>query len=149
VLRYEVRLNSKKQIAGAMASCNLIGSLSLHDLFSMSFSRQVLQHHWQKLYGKVTLSQLDSDKPEQILANILLDPNRKGPRDALAQFGMSILLESSDPRLTRKLLEDRFGKHVWNRLKSLRAPPGKQNYRAFLHIEESLKAFLPTHLAQI
>lgn len=149
VLRYEVRLNSKKQITNELTTIKSTAQITLHDLFSTTIAQNVLKRHWKRFFQNLDLLQLDTDKPEHILANILKEPGQKRPLNILARIGMTFLLKNSDPRRIRRLLEDALGDHVWGRLKSLRSPPDKRNYRAMLHIDQSLEQFSPTKLADM
>jgi len=47
----------------------------------------------------------------------------------------------------RNVLEARYGKQAWYRIKPLLKPPEPYRYTAFVHIDEALQRFTPTRMS--
>ncbi|MBI2797725.1 hypothetical protein HYX70_00310 [Candidatus Saccharibacteria bacterium] len=144
LLRFEVRLGNKRMIGSYLKKSGCDGDLTFKELFSEKVAQAVLTHTWEKFRNNMPLVEFDKGY-ENLLANILKDQSIK-PQQALAKFGLLILTADLDSRQARKLLDDRFGKHAWNRLKSLSRDPPQQQYEAVLVIDKFLSQYEPIQL---
>ena len=149
VLRYEIRLNGKKKIETALAGVGYKDALSFRQLFSSDISKRLLQDHWLRFFENLPLIPLDAPTPDKLLANILQSESITRPAQAAAALGMNLLMAGSDARYARSLFEDRFGKHVWSRVKHLATPPRKVQYQSILRLNSAIQDFMPTRLENI
>lgn len=123
VARFEVRLNGKRKIRLTLQQAGLHDTgLTIKDLFKVEVARVVLLYKWHSIVDNIPASTLLTLSPDLLLAQIIKDPNinLRGTIDA---FFMAQLLSSNDNRYVRNVIEDRFGKHAWNKLKDSRGPP--------------------------
>jgi hypothetical protein len=83
------------------------------------------------------------------LANILQSSGLMGPRQAVAELGMMLLLKDSEQRYVRTLLEERFGKHAWSRLKPLIQKLERRQLKSLIGVNNTIKEFEPTKIKEI
>lgn len=144
LLRFEVRLGNKRTITAYLNKAGCNSGLTFKELFSEEVAKAVLIYTWDKFRSNIPL--VDFDKGyDNLFANILKDPTAK-PQQALAKLGLLILRSNLDSRQARKLIDDRFGKHAWTRLKSLSRDPPQQQYKAVLVIDKFLRQYEPIQL---
>lgn len=149
VLRHEVRLGAKAKIRSSLEAIGYVGPLTLAGFYSVELAQCFLMNHWDSFFANLPKLVLDSDEPDKVFANILLAPDLTGPREAMAQLGMTVLMQGSDHRGLRTLVEDRFGSHAWARLKPLLKKQPRGQYKAILAVTKALDDFKPTHLEEI
>lgn len=148
-LRYEVRLGTKAKIRSSLETVGYVGSLTFKGLYSSELAQCFLMSHWDSFFANLPKLALDSDEPDKVFANILLAPDLTGPREAMAQLGMTVLMQSSDHRGLRTLVEDRFGSHAWKRLKPLLKTQAKGQYKAIVAVAKALDDFKPTRYEEV
>ncbi|MCA9388962.1 hypothetical protein KC644_04390 [Candidatus Berkelbacteria bacterium] len=143
VLRFEVRLNGKDKIRRSLSCVESSYDLVFEQLYSEELAKKVLIAYWAEFFGKIRKIDLDQNTPIDLLENILREPTLTGPQQGLARLGMVIVSAESDSRHLRNLLEDRFGKNTWNRIKKLAETPHKSRYKSLIELEKQLKDFQP------
>lgn len=148
VLRYELRLGRKGIIKQRLKEIGFDQELTFEKLFNKKLSQKILIHHWKSFFDNTNLLSLDSNEPDKVFANILKDKNIK-PQQALAKLGFILLRTNTSARYARKLVDDRFGSHVWSRIKKLSRDPPKTQYESLLAISCELVKFIPTKLSEI
>lgn len=123
VARFEVRLNGKRKIRLTLQQAGLGStSLTIKDLFKIEVARAILLYKWRLIVDNIPASILLTPSPDLLFSEIIKEStiNLRGAIDA---FFMAQMLSSSDNRHVRNMIEDRFGKHAWNKLKDSRSPP--------------------------
>ena len=144
-----MRLGAKAKIRSSLEAIGYVGPLTLAGLYSVELAQCFLMNHWDSFFANLPKLVLDSDEPDKVFANILLAPDLTGPREAMAQLGMTVLMQGSDHRGLRTLVEDRFGSHAWARLKPLLKKQPRGQYKAILAVTKALDDFKPTHVEEI
>lgn len=142
VLRFEIRLNSAREIRNNLKKIGLDdGDLSFKRLFSSDISRSILTHWWGEIYDKIPKALLDRDTPENFYIGILQDP-RATPLRVLATLGVyhQARIPCYDERFMRELFDKRFKPGSWNRARRLllesEAP---KNLRHLIYIGNTIK----------
>jgi hypothetical protein len=149
VMRYEVRLNGKAKINSSLKAVGFDDDLVFKHVFSSELSKKLLTYHWDNFYSNIPKVALDSDEPQKLLANILQSSGLMGPRQAVAELGMMLLLKDSEQRYVRTLLEERFGKHAWSRLKPLIQKLERRQLKSLIGVNNTIKEFEPTKIKEI
>lgn len=123
VARFEVRLNGKRKIRLTLQQARLPDAgLTIKELFKVDVARAVLLYKWHLIVDNIPASTLLTSSPDLLFAQIIKDPYTN-LRGAIEVFFMAQMLSSNDNRHVRNMIEDRFGKHAWNKLKDSRGPP--------------------------
>jgi hypothetical protein len=149
VARFEVRLNGKVKIRNELNKCSIkLEKLSFDNLFNQNVCRKVLLLHWQNIFDSIPKIPLDSDTPEKLFLEIIKDENVK-PRQALSMLGYALLTKDEDQRYLRNIIDEKFGRHVWNRLKDLRAPPDKSQLKTLLAITTIIDEMKPVDIEEL
>lgn len=142
VLRFEIRLNSAREIRNNLKKIGLDdGDLSFKRLFSSDVSRPILTHWWEEIYNKIPKALLDRDTPENFYIGILQDP-RATPLRVLATLGVyhQTKMPCYDERFMRELFDKRFKPGSWNRTrKLLLESEAPKNLRHLIHIGNTIK----------
>lgn len=145
IFRYEVRLVGKRSVKHAFPH---LEKWTFEDLFKSSLNRDLLIKHWGNISASIDMLSLDVKKPKELLQNYLIDNPDIPPQAALAAVaGLQIIGQEGVLNL-RNLLEARYGKQAWYRLKHLFNMPQAHRFTHFQHIDESLKRFAPTHMSE-
>ena len=146
VLRFEIRLNG---VAAVKRTFNSLTSVELNfkNLFSSRLSQQVLLNHWQKISRDIDYLSLDQSKPLELLENYLSEHEDITPQSALAALAGIYIANQVGSRQLRKVLDERFGTHVWKSLKSKMKVPDKHRYSQIIHVQEALNNFQPTDMS--
>lgn len=123
VARFEVRLNGKRKIRLTLRQAGLHSTgLTIKDLFKVDVARAVLLYKWHLIVDHIPASTLLTSSPDLLFTQIIKDPDIN-LRSAIEVFFMAQILSSSDNRHVRNMIEDRFGKYAWSKLKDSRGPP--------------------------
>lgn len=123
VARFEVRLNGKRKIRLTLQQVGLQDTgITIKDLFKVEVARSILVYKWRLIVDNIPASALLTQSPDLLFTEIIKEPNIN-LRGAIDAFFMAQMLSSSDNRHVRNMIEDRFGKHAWNKLKDSRGPP--------------------------
>lgn len=144
VVRFEVRLNGKKQIRKALKDMNLKNSgLKLKGLFNSNVSRKILMHHWQNIIDLIPKIPLDDSSPDKLFVDILKNSSIK-PQKALAKLGYQLLQNTHDNRYIRAIIENRFNSETWRRVTTgLRDLPDRTQLKSLLKISDDINAMKP------
>ena len=69
------------------------------------------------------------------------------PQAALAAVAGLVIASQVGNVGLRNVLEARYGKQAWYRIKPLLKPPDAHRFTAFVHIDEALQRFTPTRMS--
>lgn len=152
VLRYEIRLNSVREIK---RNLQLIGqdaeNVSLRKLFSEQIARAILLHWWQEIFKTIPKMPLDGETTMNQLLGLLANTEAK-PQRVLATMGALRLYREPDfdERFVREVFDKRFKPGSWNRSKKLLLQPkASRNLRHLLRIEQTIREMEPLKLENI
>lgn len=150
VARFEVRLNSKAKIRLELAKHGILTpDTTFRSLYQSAIVKKVLIHYWQSILSRVPKSPLDTDAPEKLLSEIL-KAEKITPQLAFAQLGYLLCIPDNDNRYMRNLIEQRFGKHAWLRLKHLRPPLlNRSRLKNLLAITSTIQLMQPIDIRQL
>jgi hypothetical protein len=140
VLRYEVRLVGKQSVKRAFPE---VEERTFKNLYSSKLCQTVLQKHWNKLSDSVDMLSLDIKQPFELLQNYLEENDDAAPQSALAAVTGLLVINQVGATDLKSLLEARFGKQVWYRLKEHIKMPNSNRFTYFMHIDEALDKFTP------
>ena len=149
VARFEVRLNSKAKIRHELSRFEIPTShITFKSIYRSDIAKKVLSYYWQDIFSKIPKAPLDTDTPEKLLSEILKS-QKITPRFAFAQLGYLLCVSDNDNRYIRNLIEQRFGKQAWLRLRNLRPPPSsKSRLKNLLTITSAIEAMQPVDIRQ-
>lgn len=152
VLRYEIRLNSVREIK---RNLQLIGQdmegVSFRRLFSKQISQAILLHWWQEIFRTIPKIPLDQTSVINQLLGLLANPEAK-PQRVLATMGALRLYEEPDfdERFVREVFDKRFKVGSWNRSKKLLLKPeAPKNLQHLLQIEQTIREMKPLRLEDL
>lgn len=152
VLRYEIRLNSIREIK---RNLRLIGQdaedVSLRRLFSSEISRAILLYWWKEIFRTIPKTPLDQTSVINQLLGLLANPGAK-PQRVLATLGALRLYEEPDfdERFMCEIFDKRFKPGSWNRSKKLLLQPeSPKNLQHLLQIEQTIREMQPLKLGDI
>lgn len=152
VLRFEIRLNSKKEIRNALKKVDLDSKdLSFRRMFSSNLSRKVLLYWWGQIFQAIPKAPLDDRTVEKLFLDILQNPNAT-PQRVLATLGMYYLARAPnfDERFAREVFNKRFKNGSWGRSKKLLLQPEtSSNLKRLLHISSTIREMKPINLGDI
>ena len=143
VARFEVRLNGKRKIRLTLQQVGLQSTeLAIKDLFKVEVARAVLLHKWHLIVDNIPASSLLTPTPDLLFAEIIKNDeiNLKG---AIDTFFMAQMLSICDTRRVRNIIEDRFGKQAWSKLKSSRGPPAIGLIKSLVAAEKQIESMMP------
>lgn len=144
VFRYEVRYVGRASIKRAYPE---LERWTLESMYKSNHCQNTLLKHWNKLTNSVDMLALDVKEPYELLQNYIEANQNITPQAALAAVaGLAITSQVGAVGL-RNVLEARYGKQAWYRIKALLKSPEPYRYTAFLHIDEALRQFAPTRMA--
>lgn len=142
VLRFEIRLNSAKEIRSNLRKVGLNDQdLSFKNLFSLDTSRLILMHWWKEIYERIPKAPLDHETPENFYIGILQDSHAT-PLRVLATLGVYHQARTSyyDERFMRELFDKRFKPESWNRTKKLLLEPEAiKNLKYLIRIDNTIQ----------
>ncbi len=152
VLRYEIRLNSVREIK---RNLQLIGQdmegVSFRRLFSKQISQAILLHWWREIFRTIPKIPLDQTSVINQLLGLLANPEAR-PQRVLATMGALRLYEESDfdERFVREVFDKRFKVGSWNRSKKLLLEPeAPKNLQHLLQIEHTIRKMKPLRLEDL
>ena len=148
VLRFEIRLNGVATVKRTFSPL-ISTELNLKHLFSSKLSQQVLLNHWQKVSRDIDYLSLDQSKPLELLENYLSEHENITPQSALAAVAGIYVANQVGSRPLRKVLDERFGAHVWKNLKPKMKVPEKHRYTHIIHVQETINNFQPTDMSML
>lgn len=144
VARFEVRLNGKRKIRLTLEQVGLPSSgLTIKDLFKVDVARAVLRHKWHSIVDSIPASIMLSPSPDLLFAEIIKNDDIS-LRNAIEAFFMAQMLSIRDTRHVRNMIEDRFGKHAWNRLRDSRGPPAIGLIKSLSEAGKQIESMKPT-----
>jgi len=145
VLRYEVRLVGKSAVKRAFPE---IENRTFEGLFKKQLCQDFLLAHWRRLISSVDMLSLDSRHPYELLQNYLIDNPDAKPQAALAAVAGLLINGQEGVRSLRNLLDARYDKDAWYRVKKLFKSPQAHRFTHFQHVEETLERFTPTRMSE-
>lgn len=120
-LRFEVRFGNKRRINSELRAIGVKvdDELKFADIFRRDIARSILIAHWNKITSKIPKAKkicTDSHlkRYEEIIKN-----EGVTPQGSLAIFGLLLLSEAENADTIRGVIEKRFGRSAWYRLKKL------------------------------
>lgn len=140
VLRYEVRLVGRQSVKRAFPE---LDKWTFESLYSSKLCQTVLLKHWHKLSSSVDMLSLDVKQPFELLQNYLEENHDTTPQGALAAVAGLLVVNQVGATDLKSLLESRFGKQVWYRLRQQMLMPKSSRFTYFIHIDEALEKFTP------
>lgn len=143
IIRFEVRLNGKRKIRNTLTKIGIEEpKIAFKNLLSVDLARKILLHEWNTILDRIPKTPLLEDTPDGLLLRILQESGIT-PQKALTKLGMLYLLEAGDTRYVRNIFDERFGKHVWGRLKGSRDPPSSNQLKNLLSISKAIEEMKP------
>lgn len=150
VLRFEIRLNSAREIRNNLRKVGLGDEdLSFKRLFSSSISKSILLQWWNEIYNRIPKMPLGNDTLENLYIGILQNPQAT-PLRVLATLGAycQAKLPHYDERFARELFDKRFKPGSWNRVKKLLLESEKpKNLKHLIHIGETIREMRPLRIS--
>ena len=144
VFRYEVRYVGRASIKRAYSE---LEQWTFESLYKKKLCQNILLKHWNKLTNSVDMLALDVKEPYELLQNYLEANDDVTPQAALAAVAGLVITSQVGAVGLRNVLEARYGKQAWYRIKPLLKSPEEHRFTAFVHIDEALKRFTPTHMS--
>ncbi|MEX2006827.1 MAG: hypothetical protein WD877_01515 [Candidatus Saccharimonadales bacterium] len=144
VFRYEVRFVGRASIKRAYPE---LEQWTFENLYKKKLCQNTLLKHWRKLTSSVDMLALDVKQPYELLQNYLEENNDVTPQTALAAVAGLVITSQVGAVGLRNILEARYGKQAWYRLKPSLKSPKAYRFTAFVHIDEALKRFTPTRMS--
>lgn len=144
VFRYEVRFVGRASIKRAYPE---LEQWTFENLYKKRLCQNTLLKHWNKLTSSVDMLALDVKEPYELLQNYLEANDDVTPQAALAAVAGLVIASQVGNVGLRNVLEARYGKQAWYRIKPLLKPPDAHRFTAFVHIDEALQRFTPTHMS--
>jgi hypothetical protein len=145
VFRYEVRIVGRAAIKRAFPKLEV---WTFETLFKKQLNQDLLLKYWHKLTAAVDMLSLDVNKPYELLQNYLIENPDATPQGAMAAV-TGLLINGQEGVINlRNLLEARYGKQAWYRLKPLLKTPQAHRFTYFLHVDEALERFEPTRMGE-
>lgn len=148
VLRFEIRLNGIAAVKRTFSPLTT-EELNFKNLFSSKLSKQVLLNHWQKISRDIDYLSLDTSKPLELLENYLIEHEDITPQSALSALAGIYVANQVGSRALRRVLDERFGTHVWKNLKPKMKVPESNRYKQIIHVQEALDSFQPTDMSML
>lgn len=145
VFRYEVRFVGRASVKRAYPE---LEQWTFEDLFKKKLCQNTLLKHWNKLTSSLDMLALDVKEPYELLQNYLEENQNATPQAALAAVAGLLVAGQAGAVGLRSTLEARFGKQAWYRLKPSLKQPQAHRFKAFVHIDEALQQFTPTHMSE-
>lgn len=144
VFRYEVRFVGRASIKRAYPE---LEQWTFESLYKKKLCQSILLKHWNKLTSSVDMLALDVKEPYELLQNYLEANDDATPQAALAAVAGLIITSQVGAVGLRNVLEARYGKQAWYRLKPLLKAPNAYRFQSFVHIDEALHQFTPTRMS--
>lgn len=144
VFRYEVRFVGKASIKRAFPE---LEQWTFESMYKKQLCQDVLLKHWRKLTSTVDMLALDVKQPYELLQNYIEENQDAPPQAALAAVAALTITSQVGNAGLRNILEARYGKQVWYRLKPLIKSPKQYRYTNFVHIDETLERFTPIRMS--
>lgn len=144
VFRYEVRFVGRASIKRAYPE---LEQWTFESLYKKKLCQNILLKHWNKLTGSVDMLALDVKEPYELLQNYLEANEDVTPQAALAAVAGLVITSQVGAVGLRNVLEARYGKQAWYRIKPLLKPPDAYRFTSFVHIDEALQMFTPTRMS--
>jgi hypothetical protein len=144
VFRYEVRFVGRASIKRAYPE---LEQWTFENLYKQKLCQAVLLKHWNKLTGSVDMLALDVKEPYELLQNYIEANQDATPQAVLAAVAGLVITSQVGAVGLRNVLEARYGKQAWYRIKPLLKPPDAYRFTSFVHIDEALQMFTPTRMS--
>lgn len=141
VFRYEVRFVGRASIKRAYPE---LEQWTFENLYKKNLCQGILLKHWNKLTSSVDMLALDVKEPYELLQNYLEANDGITPQAALAAVAGLVITSQVGIVGLRNVLEARYGRQAWYRIKPLLKSPTPYRFTAFVHIDEALRRFTPT-----
>ena len=120
-LRFEIRLSKKRRINSELRAIGIKmdDKLKFGDIFQRDIARDVLIAHWNKITSKIPKAKkICADSHLKIYEEIIKNEGVT-PQGSLAIFGLLLLNKAENADTIRGVIEKRFGRSTWYRLKKL------------------------------
>jgi hypothetical protein len=144
VFRYEVRFVGRAAIKRAYPE---LEQWTFENLYKKKLCQDILLKHWNKLTSSVDMLALDVKEPYELLQNYIEANQDATPQAALAAVAGLVITSQVGAVGLRNVLEARYGKQAWYRIKPLLKPPDAYRFTSFVHIDEALQIFTPTRMS--
>ncbi len=144
VFRYEVRFVGRASIKRAYPE---LEQWTFENLYKKKLCQNTLLKHWNKLTSSVDMLALDVKEPYELLQNYIEANQDATPQAALAAVAGLVITSQVGAIGLRNVLEARYGKQAWYRIKPLLKPPDAYRFASFVHIDEALQMFTPTRMS--
>lgn len=144
VFRYEVRFVGRASVKRAYPE---LEQWTFETMFKKKLCQDTLLKHWNKLTANVDMLALDVKEPYELLQNYIEENQDATPQAALAAVAGLLITSQAGAVGLRNTLEARYGKQAWYRIKPLLKPPQAYRFQSFVHIDEALQQFAPTHMS--
>jgi hypothetical protein len=144
VFRYEVRLVGRASVKRAYPE---LERWTFENLFNERLCKDTLLKHWNKLTASVDMLALDIKEPYELLQNYIEENHDATPQNVLAAVAGLLITSQVGAVGLRNALEARYGKQAWYRIKPLLKSPGAYRFQSFVHIDETLRQFMPTRMS--
>jgi hypothetical protein len=138
VLRYEVRLVGKKSVERAFPD---LEKRTFETLYNKQLSKQVLLKHWTKLSSSIDMLALDVNKPYELLQNYIIENPGATPQNSLAAVTGLLIDAQQGARSLRSLIEARYKRDAWYRIKKLLKAPKQYRFTHFQRVDDVLNNF--------
>lgn len=145
VFRYEVRLNGRAAVKRAYPE---LEAWTFETLFKKQLCQETLIRHWQKLTNSVDMLALDVNQPYELLQNYIEANPDTGPQAALAAVAGLMITNKVGVIGLRNILDARYGKQAWYRIKPIIKNPEPYRFTHFQRIDEILEQFRPTRMSE-
>lgn len=145
VLRYEIRINGVRALERNFKDIPT-NELTFKRLFNSELCKKILISQWEVFLRQIDYLSLDVNKPLELLQNYLVDNENATPQAALAAVAGLLVVNQESITALRNVLDKRFGRHYWLRLKpSIKTVQGRR-YLEVLKVTDSLEKFQPTSI---
>ncbi len=118
VIRFETRLNTKKEIRSALRKAGLSESLTLKELFSMAKSKAVLLKTFENIESTRLPLLSESKKVEEFAGNFMINNPSASMNNMAMAYGYLMMLDGLNLKEFRNLTEVKYGKNSWSKAKS-------------------------------
>ncbi len=144
VFRYEVRFAGRASIKRAYPE---LEKWTFESMFKSKLCQSVLLKHWNRITNNVDMLALDAKEPYELLQNYIEDNQEATPQAVLAAVAGLLITSKVGVLGLRNVLEARYGKQAWYRIKPLLRLPGARRFQAFVFIDEELQQFAPASMS--
>ncbi len=147
VLRFEVRLNSSREIKNNLRKIGESDDdLTFKRLFSSEISKKILRHWWKIIYDKIPKTPLDKETTWNTFLGLLNGDDKTTPQKLLATIGCKALIENQNynSRFVEEVFDKKFSSGSWSRVrKNLMKLQKPRNLKQLIHIDKAIEQMEP------